>query len=197
MSVFGVKAMASNLLQDWARAQIENPNRRSGLMHVRQWSKPPSGWIKINVDAACRVGVEFMGAWCVIRDENGHFLRARTGRIPGRLPAREAEAWSLREAIIWTATWRTTRCIFELDAKSAVEAIHGPVQSSNFHAIIEDCIERLKHFEEVLVIFDHRSANRIAHLLAQAIYSTSDHMEGYHTAPDFICNLIALIADES
>lgn len=42
-----------------------------------------------------------------------------------------------------------------------------------FDTIAEDCSELTKHFDEVLVIFVHRSANKIAHLLAQASYSMS------------------------
>ena len=38
--------------------------------------------------------------------------------------------------------------------------------------IIEDCIDILKHFEQVLVMFVYRSANTAAHLLAKAAYST-------------------------
>ena len=107
------------------------------------------------------------------------------------MQAREAEAWSFKEALLWTKAWRTNRCIFELDAKSVVDAIHSPPKNSFFHTIIEECVEILKHFEEVLVVFDHRSTNKVADLLAQAAYSLSGLMEWYHAAPDFICNLIA------
>ena len=71
-----------------------------------------------------------------------------------------------------------------------VDAIHGDRGNSIFHTIAEDCVEILKHFEEVLVVFTRRSANKVAHLLAQATYYVPDPMEWYNTAPDFICNLI-------
>lgn len=60
-----------------------------------------------------------------------------------------------------------------------------------FHSIIEDCIELLKHFSEVLVVFEYRSANTVAHALARDACSMSGHREWLHTAPEFIrCNLI-------
>lgn len=71
-----------------------------------------------------------------------------------------------------------------------VDAVHGARRNSNFHLIIQECSEILKHFEEVLVTFGHRSANKVAHVLSQAAYSMSDPMEWYNTAPEFICNLI-------
>lgn len=60
-----------------------------------------------------------------------------------------------------------SKCIFELDAKSVVDALHGIKGNSNFHTIIEECEEILKHFQEVLIVFE----NQVAHMLAQAAYS--------------------------
>lgn len=87
-------------------------------------------------------------------------------------------------------TIRNTKCIFETDAKTVVEAIHGGRGNSICHTIVKDYVEILKYFEEVLVIFTRRSANKLAHLLAQTTYSMPDSMEWYDTVPDFICNLI-------
>lgn len=82
--------------------------------------------------------------------------------------------------------------MFELDAKSVVDAMHGIRGYSNFHTIIEECEEILKHFHEVLVVFENRSANQVAYELAQAAYSMTDPMEWVNRAPDFlICNLIS------
>lgn len=53
MSVFGVKIAAMNLLSDWRKAQEQcQSSRMSVEASTRQWSKPPQGWIKINVDVA-------------------------------------------------------------------------------------------------------------------------------------------------
>lgn len=73
-----------------------------------------------------------------------------------------------------------------------VEAINTEGGQSYFHMIIEDCRDILKHFTDVLVVFCPRSANMVAHLLAQATYSMSDSQEWLTTAPDFImCNIAA------
>lgn len=87
--------------------------------------------------------------------------------------------------------WRTHKYVFESDAKLLVDAFHGNRGSSFFDRIVEYCVELFKHFEEVLFVFFHRSANNIvAHLLAQAEYSMSGPQEWCYTAPNFIaCNL--------
>lgn len=40
-----------------------------------------------------------------------------------------------------------------------MDAVNGDKGRSDFHIIIEDCEEVLKHFQEVLVVFVNRSAN--------------------------------------
>ena len=175
--------------QDWERVQEDQHQKISIGTPMKKWCKPPPGWVKVNVDAACNPGADHIGVGCVVRDE-GHYFRARINSTPGRMQAREAETLSFKEALTWMKGWRTTRCIFEMDAKLVVEAVHGPRKNSNFHVIIEDCIEILKHFEEVLVSFDRRFANRVAHMLAQATHSMPCLVEWDHTAPEFICNLI-------
>lgn len=72
-----------------------------GSVQAQQWCKPPPCWIKINTDASCRVGHNFTSAGCVVRDEEGGFMRARACRLTGGGQPREGEARSFREALLW------------------------------------------------------------------------------------------------
>lgn len=57
-----------------------------------------------------------------------------------------------------------------------VDAVNGNKQGNSFFdTLMDDCRELIKHFDDVLIVFTHRSANNIAHQLAQVAYSTSDH----------------------
>lgn len=58
--------------------------------------------------------------------------------------------------------------------------------------MVSDCIELLKHFDFVLVIFAYRSTNSAAYLLARAAYSLSGPKEWLNTAPSFIDCTIAI-----
>lgn len=79
-----------------------------------------------------------------------------------------------------------------MDAKVVVDAIHGDGGNSNFHTIIEDCVDIIKHFHEMLVVFEHRFTNKVAHVLAQVVCSMTGRMEWVEMAPDFIiCNLFS------
>ena len=92
---------------------------------------------------------------CVARDDRGRFLGARSSNCRGYTQIREAEAVGLRDALTWMQKWRTTNCIFELDAKLVVEAIYNNTGRSNFHGMIDDCVILLQHFENVLIVYEH------------------------------------------
>ncbi|KAL8119323.1 hypothetical protein AgCh_016734 [Apium graveolens] len=191
--VFTIRVMVTTMLQDWRRSQEVAAGRegRLGRQSSRKWTKPPEGWIKINVDATCPQQRNRIGVACVARDDHGAFLGARSSVIEGGRQPREAEVLSLYEALRWVHKWRNSHCIFEMDSKIVVDAIHGKHGNSNFHTIIDDCISFLKYFREVLLVFDYLSANTVAHLLAQAADSMSDPREWFDIAPDFIrCNLL-------
>lgn len=83
-SVFGVKAMALNLVSDWRKARQKDETIRGvSTGHCRTWMKPPHDWVKINVDAAYRAGGNNIGVGCVVRDSTGKFLRARNNLLHG------------------------------------------------------------------------------------------------------------------
>ncbi|XP_074328478.1 uncharacterized protein LOC141666388 [Apium graveolens] len=191
MSAFGIKAMALNLVADWKRARAsEGANRSVTTEHCKIWVKPPEGWIKINIDASFCAGGSNVGIGCVARDSRGRFLRARCNVLHGTAQVREAEACSLKEALEWIRGWRTEKCIFESDAKLLVDAFQRDRGRSNFDTIVETCSSSLKHFKEVSIVFASRSANSVAHVLAQAAYYMSGPTEWFSAAPDFIsCNL--------
>lgn len=193
MSVFGVKSMALHILQDWRKAVERDQNQGSSRQQVaRHWQKPPPKWVKINVDAACKRGENCVKLGCVARDEHGRFLGARSSVLQRIAHPREAEGLSLKEAISWTSTWRTNKCIFETDSTLLVHAVNVIKGRSYFDFVAEDCRELMNHFDEVLLAFVPRFANRVAHLLAKVAGSLSGLQEWYSTAPEFIHCTLAL-----
>lgn len=66
----------------------------------------------------------------MVRDEDGRFIRARRRRLEGLWTPREAEAISLKEAMIWTKARGLRRCIFETDAKLLADAYNGVTGNS-------------------------------------------------------------------
>ncbi|XP_074337519.1 uncharacterized protein LOC141674718 [Apium graveolens] len=181
--------MINHMFHEWQRVQVDSKTYEE-KQQLRKLYKHPPGWSKINVDTSYQAGVTHIGAGCIIRDDQGQFILAKAARVRG-VSTREAEALSFKEALTWTKNWRTRMCIFELDAKMVVDVVNGTRKNSNFHGIIHECKKILKHFKGVLVVLDHRFANRVAHVLTQMTCSMSNSMEWSSTAPDLIFNLIA------
>lgn len=187
VSGFGVRQGAMNLLSDWRNVQQEvTRNVVSSNTSLGHWSKPPSGWVKVNIDAASFEELNCTGVGAVIRDEQGEFVRARSRRIEVLLHPREAEALSLKEALSWVKELGFRDCVFETDAKQLADACRNIQGASYFHTIVSDCVEYCKHFDNVLVQFVGRSANVVAHKLARATYSMSDVKVWVNTPPEFI-----------
>lgn len=50
----------------------------------------------MNIDASCRGQSNFIGMGCVVKDDRGEFMPARSVKVRGGVTPLEAEAWSLR-----------------------------------------------------------------------------------------------------
>ncbi|KAL8115005.1 hypothetical protein AgCh_021723 [Apium graveolens] len=191
-TVFGVKNTASCLLQEWTEAQAREESRRiRGETGDRVWSLPLNGWLKINVDAAVFMNGS-IGVAAVIRDDRGGFVAARALRIPGAWKPREAEAIAMKEALSWVTTRGYKQCVFETDSYVLADACNGSTGRSLFDTIVTDCIELIKHISPVLFSFAYRSANNVAHVLAQTTCSMSDVGEWYVTPPNFLIHALDL-----
>lgn len=59
-----------------------------------------------------------------------------------------------------------------------------------FRTLVGDCIQMLKHVNPLLVKFIYRSANKVAHALAQATYFMSGEREWFLTPPEFISSVL-------
>lgn len=187
-SIFGVRAAAVNMLNDWRKACMnEVRGMRMMCSGTRKWQTPPTGWFKINVDATIFPD-GWVGLGCVVRDSYGRFLRAKCGRIEGRWQPREAEALGMKEALSWSKQLSLDHCIFESDSKVLVEACKENRGESYFHTIVSDCVQLSKHFEHVQIVFASRSVNKVAHLLAT--YSLADLREWDENPPEFINHVL-------
>lgn len=77
MSASGVMHMVMNLISNWNRArEVEEQAPIRLAVYAKKWCKPSAGWVKINIDAACPSSSDFVSVGCVVRDDQGGFLRA-------------------------------------------------------------------------------------------------------------------------
>ncbi|XP_074337079.1 uncharacterized protein LOC141674258 [Apium graveolens] len=173
-SIFGVLNTATCLLREWTEAQArEEKLLIRGKTGDRVWSKPSPGWFKINIDAAVFI-MGGIGVAAVVRDDQGGFVAARVLKLPGKWSPREAEALALKEALSSVLDRGYMQCEFETDCYALAATCNGSPGHSLFNTIVIDCIGLSKHINQVLFSFAFRSANNVAHVLAQAAYSMMD-----------------------
>ncbi|XP_074359672.1 uncharacterized protein LOC141699722 [Apium graveolens] len=159
-------------------AQIKEKDRRNrDEVGERIWKPPAAGWLKINIDVALFLNGN-IGVGDVIRDENSRFVAARGKKIAGAWKAREAEAIGLKEALSWVIDRGYKQCVIETDSYALAAACNGRPGEALFGTIVMDCIQLLKHINQVLVVFIYRSANSVVHRLAKAAYFMSDAGSG-------------------
>ncbi|KAL8126011.1 hypothetical protein AgCh_013344 [Apium graveolens] len=190
---FGVQALVMNMLHEWKQKCAKGKRQGIGTDgSLKRWRRPQHGWVKVNTDAALFLEWDSTGVGNVIRDERGQFIRARNHKLQALYSPREAEALGLKEALLWVKELGYKRCTFETDAKELVEACRSAQGNTYFHLIVLDCIDLLKHYDEVLVDYVPRSANVVAHELARATYSMSGVHEWVDTPPDCIRDVLII-----
>ncbi|XP_058760148.1 uncharacterized protein LOC131633450 [Vicia villosa] len=137
--------LAFHKWQEWFTTQ--NPRDIQGVSgNLVNWSPPPFGWLKCNVDAAFnqRLGTTNRG-WC-IRNDQGNFVAAGTAWDECTFSVLEAEALALKEAI------------------QVVNAIGSNLGcNSEFSLIIKSVKLLLLDIPNFEVKFSKRQANMVAH----------------------------------
>ncbi|XP_074324399.1 uncharacterized protein LOC141661314 [Apium graveolens] len=193
VSEFGVQALIMNMLHEWKHKCAEG--KRKGICtdgSLKRWRRPQHGWVKVNTDVALFLEWDNTGVRNVIRDEHDQFIRARNHKLQALYSPREAEALGLKEALLRVKELGYKRCVFETDAKELVEACRSAQGNTYFHLIVLDCIDLLKHYDEVLVDYVPRSANVVTHELARTTYSMSGVHEWVDTPPDCIRDVLII-----
>lgn len=103
----------------------------------RVWSKPPVGFLKVNIDAS--PSLEHVGIDAVCRDSDGHFIAAKTWQIPGRVEALHGEVLALREVLSWIKDKSWSQVILESDSLLVINALNSNLlqDESSFELIIQ------------------------------------------------------------
>ena len=187
--------MAEESLTAWQIARREQSNNaRDGVVNrVQKWRKPQVGWLKCNVDAAIFNQLGVIGLGCVIRDEYGSFVAAKSETRIGPLEPNLAEGMCCKEAFSWVKSLGYTKVIIELDAQQLIQALNNSVSDHSYYGVlVDDCKILSKDLSECLFVFAKRSANHVAHVLARAVGSTTDRGVWLYNPPSFIFEVMYL-----
>nr|GMD43941.1 ATP-dependent DNA helicase SRS2-like protein At4g25120 [Ipomoea batatas] len=127
---------AQNYYAAWCEATIDRQQAERRSNTIVSWTKPPQGFLKLNVDAAINKQDARMGFGCVLRDELGHFIAARGSPWRGYYSAKEAEAVAIRESLTWIKTLNVDKIIIETDSLQVTQALESNPRDSSFFVVL-------------------------------------------------------------
>lgn len=133
------------------------------------WTKPPPGFLKINIDVAVFIDENKFSVDICIRDALDHFVSVKLLHFEGSPEPREAE---VLQGLLWAHELGLQNIMFELDCKSAVDGIcERSTGNSDFNVLLAQCRSLFSNFSNSMVSFIRRSANIVAHCSARASIS--------------------------
>ncbi|GAU36460.1 hypothetical protein TSUD_166260 [Trifolium subterraneum] len=104
---------AREYLVQWREIKARQENVRPAAINTQVvWQPPADGEFKCNVDAALFNEEQQFGLGMCIRGAHGTFVKARTMVFEGTPPPLEAEAYALKEALIWLEELGISRVAF-------------------------------------------------------------------------------------
>ncbi|GAA0183176.1 hypothetical protein LIER_30638 [Lithospermum erythrorhizon] len=133
------------------------------------WTKPSSGYIKMNVDAAIHKHQQVIGFGWVIRDDKGQFISAGTKRDAFTSNAEQAELLAIKFAVGFLHQHSFELVIIESDCMTAIGKINAEVEDLSMVGNIVADIKRVALlFRECLFAHARRNCNICAHLMAKS-----------------------------
>ncbi|XP_073133631.1 uncharacterized protein [Henckelia pumila] len=98
-------SLAYDLLQQWINVQSSSQDPQVSSYTPKEalsWQRPPSGYLKCNIDAAIFKEEHIFGVAAIIQDSNEAFMVCGMHKYNGNIEVREAEAKALYDALNWT-----------------------------------------------------------------------------------------------
>lgn len=120
---------ALSVLNQWKSVQDRTFDRFLGFMSLEDgdehWSLPSSNSVKVNSDAAIFRETSCYSYACIVRDDKGSLIEARSKCSRGRTSADLAEAIGIREALSWVKNEGISNIVVESDCLQIVQAIQS------------------------------------------------------------------------
>ncbi|KAL4385529.1 hypothetical protein GQ457_15G002390 [Hibiscus cannabinus] len=135
------------------------------LQPIVRWKMPPSGWIKVNVDATVSTVDSSTGLGTAFRDDRGEWLFGST-RFIGRCSLLVAELWAIHEGLMhaWSRGYR--RVELESDSLKAVRLVLSNSPEVTVCGLVLSIKGWLSKVWQVRIQHVYREGNRVADRMA-------------------------------
>ncbi|KAL6521876.1 hypothetical protein OROMI_031753 [Orobanche minor] len=149
------------------RRQLRDSLAESNHDGVVEWSPPPTGFVKVNVDAAVKTGEACTRGGIVARDSEGNFLAWRRVRMRTSYSPEVAEAWVLVEGVKFAAGFGWPNVMVESDCSNVVSTFNSKGQCfSDAGVFVDEACRWSSGFAEIRVVHVRRTGSATAHKIA-------------------------------
>ncbi|XP_019196024.1 PREDICTED: uncharacterized protein LOC109189854 [Ipomoea nil] len=183
---------AQSYINEWHQANFGDEHSVNSPGLAIHWSKPPTGWLKMNIDAALGPNNSKMGFGFVLRDSIAEFKAAVQLPYHSLCRPDEAEAMAVREALKWLKAQNMDFVQLESDCIKVVNSMQGSSTTTYFDLIMQDIRDIAREFCNLSFLFVKRSANRVTHLLARETLSKSDRVDCFSVSFPFVVHALEL-----
>ncbi|XP_019200243.1 PREDICTED: uncharacterized protein LOC109193865 [Ipomoea nil] len=153
--------------------------------------KPPSDWVKINVDGSCRRN-KIASCGGALRNDRGDWLCGFTYKI-GRCSIEVAEAWGVLHGLCMARHWGATKIILECDSKSTIESLR---RKKDWHGQVDNigrlCLSMATQFSEVRFEHIYREQNQLADSLATMVNEDQQGLQIFEEPPPMLASVIEM-----
>ena len=132
-----------------------------------QWSTPPAGRVKLNVDGSfVDTDGGLAGAGMILRDNDGNIIFSACRSILHCFGLLQAELLACQEGLSLALQWSTRPVDIEMDCMDAVKLIKSPTLDRSPHRMIVQDIKRLFGERDISIAHVSRNRNVVSHTLA-------------------------------
>lgn len=165
---------------------LDRSRSTHSVVNEEAWVRPRAGVWKINVDAAVKKGVG-TGLGVVIRDESSRIHWCHYRFLHHGFPVEVAEALAAREGLMIASSYEDRKLILETDCQSLFSRLQcSATDLSYLSSIVDDIKSFASRFVCVEYSWVRRSANSVAHQLAQFGLSSCNSVGFTGPLPDCI-----------
>ena len=157
--LMGIRAITTNFVN----AHSHNANRKIG-----GWSRPPMGFVKLNVDASFSEEDHTGAGGAILRDTTCTFIGVLTAKFDHVPDMVSAEVAALAEGLRLASNMGCTSIRIQSDCLVLIQALQKNEGHSMVAApLLDTCRLSLLDFGKVVLEHCNRDSNKVAHVLAQ------------------------------
>ena len=154
------------------------------------WSKPASGWVKLNTDGSSLGNPGLAGGGDLIRDKEGKWITGFARKI-GKTTSFIAELWALCDGLNMCINHSFAAVEVELDAKAIIDALANPSYTNVFvSSLMDDCRLLISQIPQICFRHYYREANRCADALARMGGTQASDFVNFVCLPEDLVQLL-------